>query len=1469
MKILKHILSIVIWTLLGLYLLFILTFSIPAVQEYLAQRVSHVLAAKLGTSVHIDRLKFDIPSHITLYDVSIKDQQGRNMLTASRLSTRLDLLPLREGKISISTAQIFGAHAKFYQATADSQPNFQFVLDSLASKDTTSRSPLNLRINSLIIRRTSVSFDQLDAEETPGRLNPRHLALTDISTHIILKQLTNDSLNVNMKRLSFREKSGMEVQRLQLHFEAGQNRCRLTDFRLHMPGTDIALGDIDASYRYLAKQFIVPSLRYTGSIEPSTIRLSDLSYLLPTLKTFNSTLSLSAHFKGEGENVDITQLEVGSTTGDININIDGNLRRVLHSKPEWTAFIHDLGLSAKTIGFISENLRGERVQIPDELERLGNVHLRGTVSGVGISTLRANNQLETDAGNVAFSMSLDSLRRFQGHVDTQDFNLKRVLDNEHFGTLSTTIDLKGKLAKGNAGGIEADGIVKQFEYNGYSYQNIVMKGLLSDADTHGQLSIDDSNIRATIEGQRVHHGKQNDIQLNISIADLAPKAINLTDYWGDARFSGTVVANLTGKDISNATGTLDVNNLTLQSATEHYELKGLHVESGYAGEEHFITLASDFGEARINGDFNYETLPQSITNFIAYQLPTLPGLPKATAPTANNFSLHATISKSDWLQQLLRVPLRLTQPLTLDGMVNDSDRQLNIECSIPQFYYNESRYDNGHLSIASPQGKMVYDVSVTKLMGNGKQLELQATGSAADNQLQTTLFWDDHAAEHMCGKVIANARFDTNIDGKQVAHIDISPSQMTVNNAPWDIQPSTITYYDKHLDVKHFSIQHGEQFLTLDGTASENSHDSLDIRMHDIDVQYVLDLVNFHAVDFGGLATGGGCLRGVFGNFEADGALTVRQFEFEHGRMGTLHAQVNWNKEQEQIDIHATADDGEDAQTLINGYVSPARNYIDLGIDAEGTHLDFARSFMDSFMSQLTGHANGRLRLAGPLDALNITGELVVNGLADISVLGCSYELRNDTIKLVPNEIIFPHFPIYDINGTEAILSGAIHHQELTNLTFDINVRANNLQAYHFTNFGTDTFYGTVFATGSVDIIGRENGVTIDADITPQRGTFFVYNAAAPDIVSNQEFIQWGSGSNKKEENQDVTNPSAVSSFLYRDDLTMRLKLNATPQAEIRLLMDATTNDYIRLRGNGMLQANYYNKGGFNMFGTYRIVSGTYGLTIQNVIHKNFTFNEGGTVVFGGDPYDATLNLQARHVVNGVSLSDLNVGRSFANTVRVNCLMNITGQPRQPVIDFDLEMPNVNADEQQMVRSIINSEEEMNQQVIYLLAVGRFYPQSSNNAETNERTPSKTSLAMQSLLSGTLSGQINGLLSQVVKSNKWNFGANISTGDEGWNNAEYEGIINGRLLNNRLLINGQFGYRDNATTTNPSFIGDFDIRYLLLPNGNLALKVYNQTNDRYFTRSSLNTQGIGIILKKDFDGIGDLFGKKKRAKKKK
>ena len=1463
LKVLKYIISIVVWVILGLYLLFILTFKIPVMQEWLGSKLAAMAAQKLGTSVTVGRADIGIPNRLTLYEVVIRDQTGNDMLTARRLSATVDLIPLTEGKISIATGQMFGVHGVFYQRDSLSKPNFQFALDSLASKDTTSTSPLDLRCNSLIMRHSSIQFDRLDLPETPEVLNPNHLNITDINIHAIVKTLTEDSLCINLKRLAMKEKSGLQIDNLAFRYEGGKSYSLLQDFELKMPGTEVELGDIEAKYRFRGDHFVTPSLTYKGSIEPSTITLSDLACLLPSFKTFNSTLSLSAFFRGRGEDIDISDLLVNSTTGDIDVNIDGWIRNLTLSEPTWLADIKDLRLSDKTINFISENLKGQQVEVPAVVTRLGNIHMKGFVKGTGISEMTTNSRLATDAGNVALSLTLDRQRSFSGNINTDGINLRQLLDDDNFGMLATKINLSGKLPEKEKLSIEAEGNIDLFDYNGYQFKNIVVNGLFSPNDIHGQLSIDDPNMKLAAEGMMKRQGEVENVQMEATISQFSPQAIQLSDQWGDARFAANLKADFKGSSTNDAVGSIDVTDLTMISEKENYKMDALHVESGYEDDIHHIFMNSDFGNASIKGDFDYRTFVQSITNFVAAKLPTLPGLPKVNPNTSNNFAIDATINKSDWIEHLLQVPIRLTKPLVLHGTVNDMTRQLNIECDIPQLFYNDSQYDNCHLNIVSPLNTLLCDLSVTKLMDDGEKLDLQVTGSAYDNKLTTSLLWDNHSPECMKGKITAMANFDTTLEGKQITNVAIASSKVTVNDADWEVLPSHITYYDKRLNINNFVIRHGQQHLQVDGTASESNSDSLRFNLKEVDINYVLNLINFHAVSFSGLATGAGSANGILGNLHANGALKVEQFKFEGGRMGTLDAKVNWNVEEKQIDIHAIADDGPEAKTFINGYVSPERNYIDLGIRAEGTYLDFAKSFTSSFCSDVSGHSNGQVRLIGPLDAINLTGELVVNGNAHVTALGCTYEMRNDTIRMVPNEIEFVHCPVYDIYGNMGMMTGGIHHQELTNLTFDIYVDAQNLLAYDFPDFGEDTFYGTVFAQGNAAIHGRKNETIIEADITPQKNSFYVYNASSPEVITSQEFIEWGTANKVVETNKTAT----ADNDNYRSDLTMRLKINATPDAQIRLLMDARTGDYITLRGRGDLQATYYNKGGFNMFGNYEVTEGTYNITIQNVIKKDFTFSEGGTIVFGGDPYDARLNLQAQHIVNGVSLSDLNIGQSFSNTVRVNCLMNITGQPRAPIVDFDLDIMNVNSDEKQMVRSLINNQEEMRQQVVYLLAIGRFYPQGANNAAESESSRNNTSLAMQSLLSGTLSGQLNSMLGQVINSNNWNFGANISTGDEGWNNAEYEGIINGRLLNNRLLINGQFGYRDNVRTATPSFIGDFDIRYLLFPNGNLALKVYNQTNDRYFTRSSLNTQGIGIIMKKDFNGWSDLFNLKKRKNK--
>ncbi|MDE6525356.1 MAG: translocation/assembly module TamB domain-containing protein, partial [Paramuribaculum sp.] len=161
------------------------------------------------------------------------------------------------------------------------------------------------------------------------------------------------------------------------------------------------------------------------------------------------------------------------------------------------------------------------------------------------------------------------------------------------------------------------------------------------------------------------------------------------------------------------------------------------------------------------------------------------------------------------------------------------------------------------------------------------------------------------------------------------------------------------------------------------------------------------------------------------------------------------------------------------------------------------------------------------------------------------------------------------------------------------------------------------------------------------------------------------------------------------------------------------------------------------------------------------------------------------------------------------------------------------------------VRSIVSTEDMMNRQIIYLLALNRFYtPDYMNATKGNE---------FVSVASSTISSQLSSILGQL--SDNWSIAPNIRSDRGDFSDVEVDLALSSNLLNNRLLLNGNFGYRDKAMNSN-TFIGDFDIEYLLNRTGTLRLRAYNRYNDRnYYLRSALTTQGVGVVFKRDFDNM--------------
>ncbi len=1461
LKRIGHVINILVWTLIGAYLVVTVLLNIPAVKRVVAEKASVMLSEKLGTEVNIGKVDISLFNRVIIDGIDIKDQSGKDLLKAPRMSVGWSLIDMMKGQISISSAQIFGMKADFYRKTATAKTNFQFIIDSLSSKEKKEPSKINLKISSLIIRRSQIAYNELDAPYG-GIISPKHVNLKDISAHFILNKLTNDSIDMAVKKLAFKDKSGLEVKRFTAKFVGGKSGMLLSDFHLSLPHSALSIPEAVASYSLEDGKIKAKSLKYSLALKDSYVTLHDLSCLTSKLTGNTPPIYLSADIDGTDTRVRLKSLSVKQTPG---LTLSGNA--LLHKEEgiwNWDCTLENLHTNAEGIRSLASNI-GKEDAIPAIIDNLGEITISGKTTG-NAANISVDSRINTGIGSADIKLDKHG-NSFISDLKASNLDLATLTGKEDFGNLDGVIHINGNLSGSKLASCNVVSNIEKIAYKNHTYHNADIKAdYTNGGQTAFALHLNDEYAMLSANGSIDLTASKPKTEFTVKASNVCPSRLGLTDKWKDNTFDFTLDGNIHGNNINNAEGSVALHDFSMYSEDDVYRLNNLEVQKySHDGNEQRIVMRSDFANMSVDGKFDYNTLYNSLIATISNRLPTMPGLPKVKK-AGNRINLYGTVYRTDWAEKLLGVPLQLGEEAHIIANIDDNADKANVNIDIPDFTYNGKRYRDGYLIMTSPNDTLKAKVNITAIGKRGNTSHYLLNANAVDNHLVSQATFNINGRNIINGKLNTDTRFYKNSDGLATAHVNIKKSEILIDDTVWTVSPSEIEFHKNRLAVNGLSVKHDRQEITIDGKNTTNPEDEIKVRLKDVNVAYILDLVNFHSVDFAGHASGEASLCSLFDNPSAKADISVKNFLFENGNLGTLYAKADWNLEEGDINIDAHAEEDGECKTVVGGFVSPKRNCIGLNIKAYGASLEFLNTYCDSFADNLDLRGWGTLNVVGPFSAIQLIGDASAKGSARITSLNTTYNIDGARVKFNPDDIIFYNDTIRDRVGNIGVVNGHLRHKHLGQFTYDLSIAANNLLSYDTHEFGNDVFYGTAYATGTCDIHGKSGEVTINIEATPEKNSQIVYNAASQDAIANSEFITWNDRNQEQNDESDADDDeqkkrtNQVGTNMY-----LNMLVHCNPNATMKVLMDQQSGDYIALTGSGAIRTSYYNKGGFDMFGNYTVDHGVYKLTIQNVIKRDFDFQSGGTISFGGDAYNATLDLKALYTLNSVPLSDISLGSSFFNNnIRVDCIMNISGTPGQPHVDFSLDMPTVSNDAKQMVMSVMNSNEEINQQVLYLLAVGRFLNQN-NNATAQSQRQSQTSLAMQSIISGTISQQLSTVLENVVGSNQWNLGANISTGDEGFNNAEYEGLVSGRLLDNRLLINGQFGYRDNQNATS-TFIGDFDIRYLLVPSGSAAIRVYNQTNDKYFTKNSLNTQGVGLIFKKDFNGWRDFFRWSRRNK---
>jgi len=566
----------------------------------------------------------------------------------------------------------------------------------------------------------------------------------------------------------------------------------------------------------------------------------------------------------------------------------------------------------------------------------------------------------------------------------------------------------------------------------------------------------------------------------------------------------------------------------------------------------------------------------------------------------------------------------------------------------------------------------------------------------------------------------------------------------------------------------------------------------------------------------------------------------------------------------------------------IAGAYDPALKKINLDAKATKLPIDFLNPLLKVFASDISGFASGKLKLTGQSENIFLEGDAFVeNASMKVNYLQTKYSLT-DTIRFDKQGIKFNDVRIKDPEGNIATLSGAVYHKNFQEYNADliINIASRGFLVLNTQLKDNPMFYGTAYVEKSVAKIKiDQNSLSFDISAKTSKSvkTGKNSNLSIPLnkglSVSEYSYISFDDSISRKKlaQNADIVNKPSSSKQIAMD---IKMNLEVTPDAKIQIIFDSKVGDI--MEGNGSspnLNITLNKKGDFEIFGDYTIERGTYTFTLGNfLLNKSFDVENGGKITFNGDLKDAEIDLKANYLKLKAPLSPiLGEGdqQQYTKRIPVEPQMKLSGKLFNPVVGFDIYLPDADEQTRAYLKNAISTEEELTKQVFALLLMNQFISMGSvsnvGSAASSTSSNNRGTSAITATTFEMVGNQISNWLSKLSKD--VDIGINIRPGSNAISPQEAELALSTQLLGNKVVLNGNFDVRGIGGTANSGpgntnqLTGDFDAELKLTEK--LRFKVFNRYNDVYNTGGlSPYTQGVGIFYNQDFNRFSDLFRKK-------
>ncbi|MDE7426903.1 MAG: translocation/assembly module TamB [Muribaculaceae bacterium] len=1466
--------------------------STPWAQDRLREMAERELSALLQTKVSIKKVELHPFNELSVYGLTADDDNGREALHVGQVSAAFELRHfLLEGKLVIDYALLDGASVRLYKPTNDGPLNIAGILERLRSKDPNKKSGnFDLRINTVIVRQGSLDYDIMDAA-VKAAFDPRHISLRNLNLRAYIPRISNEQYTVELERLGFTERSGFTLKDLTVKADVRTSGITMGRMDIELPDSRLLLAPVKLEFNKFEE---LPQVIRNASInlnieDGSQLYVPDISAFWSPLANWDSKLSIMLDASGGMKQVRLNQLKINSLSGpQISLSATGYTEGFSH--PDSLTFeIDNFSLKARNgaIGDIMRNLASDGVKLPEEriLNKLDDIEIKLHAAGTKAAA-NADVRVLTPAEAISLTGSYNTSDNFKSvnftaDASINDLNLNQLFNGSPVSKLTADIITEGRYASGVLSGklsAQADELI----FKGHRYHDLsveltatpqrTVEALLSLRDRYGTVDLDAA----------AGYGKEKFLQAHAEISELDLNGLNLTDKYNGYSLSTTADIDLSGADIDGLTGSVTLTNSSFTDASgEGLHLKNLQAEKIIRHGRDLLSINSDIFDFEAEGTFRLSQLPADLREMACAVLPELlkhHDHKVSKSPfRGNDFAITATVNPNDEWAKFFKLGVKPIYPVSIDGRVSDELQHADIRIDAPYLQQGNKLIESTAVYATVDAASSRATAYLTTQMPTKKgPMVLVCRLSAADNRVDTDIDWLIDRKIPLNGNISFSTLLARDRNDEPEVTVSFNPSAINFGEEVWSIEPSVIHYLDKKFHVSDFRLSTGAQSISLEGIAGPDEDDVLEVNLSSIDLIVIFETLEIDKALIGGLATGKLTASALLSGVPHINApeLRVKNISYNYCVLGDAVVKAQFDNEKNSFYLDADVINSTGELSHIYGDIYPATEELDINFDAANVKVGFMKPFMEAFASDVDGYASGHARLFGSFKYIDLEGDIYARDLKLKVDFTNTYYGCTDSIHIRPGVIDIKNVTVHDVYGNTAKLNGVVRHKFFKEPEFDFKITdARNLLCYNVDSKMSPDWYGTVFCNGGASVTGWPGVVNIDVNMTTTAGSTFTFVLSDRLDAYEYSFITFRDRIPKEEkQNEYDDTPELVKELIISNGMSntdapsaynMDIQVDITPDAKMIIVMDPVGGDEIKATGSGNLRLTY---GSVNedlrIYGTYELNEGSYNFTLQDIIIKDFTIKPGSSITFRGDPYSASLDLNAVYSVNA-NLSDLD--ESFLHdkdlnrtNVPVNALLMVKGDMRQPDISFDLEFPTLTSDTYRKVRSIISTDDMMNRQIIYLLALNRFYTPDymSSTTKGNE---------MFSVASSTLTSQLSSMLGKL--SDNWSIAPNLRSDRGDFSDVEVDVALSSRLLNNRLLLNGNLGYRDKSLNTN-QFIGDFDIEYLLNPKGTWRLKAYNRYNDQnYYLRSAATTQGVGIMFKRDFDSLFSFLHRKKKDKK--